>query len=591
MVINSREKLVRGVSPAPGDASGHGWPWGDKIPFPGLTDRVREIHELEASLPRDLAIFSYKQRMPCLWVVFVGGTGTGKSTLFNALCGETLSDTGVERPKTCGPVLYAYRDCPMETSFPFPRIPMKRIRAEGLSSGPISGVPGYLLVLEHNRENCVHLVLIDTPDLDSVEKENRQMAESLYLLADGVVFITSQEKYADEVPYRFLMKLIHDRKPYFFLLNKVIGTLKKEDVLEALRTEGVRVAGERMWAIPYLAGDPSSGISRTLPFQDFLGKFHDEFSPKRTEILIRAGQKRRAENLKISIDRLLDALQEEDRASEAWLADLKVFYEKACEQLIQEQKERSTVSSREYLRTEIRKLFNRYDVFSKPRRMVRGILYAPLRLLGIYGNRTKGGGEEALCGIRQKVDVGAVQAALERFNRRVMENLCPQDQNAPFFMKLHQPGLVLGEEEIREELSRESDKLASWLQETFKDLSRGIPRTKQFGIYSTAILWGILILAFEVTIGGGFSVVDAALDSALAPFVTKGAVELFAYREIQKIAYEMAVRYQQALVSVLDLQRERYERGLGSLRTPRKSLDALRTLKTQLSDWQGEATG
>jgi hypothetical protein len=76
--------------------------------YPGLTSKTREIRELAEDLPKMLAVFNYKRETPCLWVVFLGGTGTGKSTLFNALCGEELSETGVERPKTSGPIAYAH---------------------------------------------------------------------------------------------------------------------------------------------------------------------------------------------------------------------------------------------------------------------------------------------------------------------------------------------------------------------------------------------------------------------------------------------------------------------------------------------------
>jgi hypothetical protein len=118
--------------------------------------------------------------------------------------------------------------------------------------------------------------------------------------------------------------------------------------------------------------------------------------------------------------------------------------------------------------------------------------------------------------------------------------------------------------------------MAAWLEETFKTISRGIPKTKEWGIYSTSLLWGVLILSFETVVGGGFTVLDAALDTALAPFVTKGAVEIFAYHEIQKVAKELAKRYQEGLVSVVGKQRDRYRHSLTSLTTPLEEIEALK---------------
>ena len=56
------------------------WPLNDDIKCPGLTPEAIEIYRLAKELPKRHAIFSYKQSLPYFRVVFVGGTGTGKST-------------------------------------------------------------------------------------------------------------------------------------------------------------------------------------------------------------------------------------------------------------------------------------------------------------------------------------------------------------------------------------------------------------------------------------------------------------------------------------------------------------------------------
>ncbi|MBU2498707.1 MAG: hypothetical protein KKE57_07400, partial [Proteobacteria bacterium] len=171
-------------------------------------------------------------------------------------------------------------------------------------------------------------------------------------------------------------------------------------------------------------------------------------------------------------------------------------------------------------------------------------------------------------------------------NRLVLERLSPSDKSAPLFKSLRRPDLILGEEEVRDLVMEEQDRLDSWLRETFDELSRGIPASKKWGIYTTSILWGILVLSFETAVGGGFTVIDAALDSALAPLVTKGAVELFAYYEIRKIAGELAKRYREGLLSVLRRQQDRYKDCLESLLTPEDTLEGLVRLQHEISRWQ-----
>jgi hypothetical protein len=55
-------------------------------------------------------------------------------------------------------------------------------------------------------------------------------------------------------------------------------------------------------------------------------------------------------------------------------------------------------------------------------------------------------------------------------------------------------------------------------------------------------------------------------------------MELFAYQEIQKIARELAKRYQDGLLSVVRLQRDRYAACMQSLMTPDEDLESLRRL-------------
>jgi GTPase SAR1 family protein len=570
--------------PAAGEAVRDAMHFMDAVRCPGLTPGAQEIRRLTGDLPKRLAVFSYRCLMPSAWVVFLGGTGTGKSTLFNALCGKPLSEMGIERPKTGGPIGYSYEGSPIEQHFPFPSIQMERHSSESLHPMPATGMPGHMLILEHDREDWSHLFIIDTPDLDSLEAENRQIAEDLYLLSDVVVFVTSQEKYADEVPYQFLRRIIEERKPYFLLLNKAEDRLTKEDVLVALQGRGISFAKDRVWLIPYAPADPFPSISGDPAFRDFVHSFSQALSTERIEPLRKTQHSRRAEDLKIRIGRLLELLEEENRAAGQWLNRLDDVYEEASHDLIHEEKKRFMAESRAHVQREVRRLFSKYDVLAKPRRFIKEIFLTPFRFLGLYGERTRANHKASLQKVRQKIDLVPVQRAIEKFNRSVLEKLSPSDEGSPLFKELRQTGVVLNDEEIKDRIWKEQTQLDTWLEEKFQKLSRGIQKHKKWGIYSTSALWGVLIICFEIVVGGGFSVLDAALDSALAPFVTKGAVELFAYQEIQKTARQLAKRYQEGLLSTVRHQRDRYEHCLQSLLTSPRTVASLRALDADLAD-------
>jgi GTPase SAR1 family protein len=556
----------------------------DGIRCPGLTRGASELRELAEELPKALAVFFYKESTPCLWVVFVGGTGTGKSTLFNALCGERISETGVERPRTSGPVVYAHQDCPLEQHFPFSTIQVQRLPLDTFDGTPVNGTPGRLVVLEHNNKDASQVLFVDTPDIDSVEPENRQVTQDIYLLSDAVVFVTSQEKYADEVPYDFLVRIVEDNTPYFFLLNKVREELTKEDAIGVLAKELVALKNERVWLIPYGPADTSGWISGNTSFRNFLKSFSEELSPPSIETLRKTQHERRTERLKILIFRAVNLLEEEEQAANDWLKRLETVYEEVSRDLIGDQKQRFTADTREHLNEEIKKLFSRYDVLAKPRRFVRELFLTPLRLFGILKASTHKGRKDGLLKVQKKIQLAPLQAAIQRFNRTVLERLSPPDEASPLFDRLRQTGLVLSEEEIEKRIWEEQDKLGRWLEETFQKLSRGIPKHKEVGIYATSIIWGILILSFEIVVGGGFTMLDVALDGALAPFLTKGATELFARHEIQQVARELSKRYEEGLLSVVREQRDRYKDCILPLVASRQTVEYLEGLRLKMQE-------
>ena len=555
----------------------------EPILYPGLSLESNLIPQLIQNSRKSLRIWVYKRRLPCVWIVFLGGTGTGKSTLFNALCGKVLSATGVERPMTSGPIAYAYAGAPVEEAFPFSDIPPMRIDATGEHVTPAQGQSGRLLVLDHQREEWSKLVLVDTPDLDSVEEENRRMAEDLYLLSDWVLFVTSQEKYADEVPSLFLRRILGDGKSYQIILNKADASAVKEDLLKTLRTQDIPVSEARVRLIPHMAAQQVERIPNHPEFQGLVNFFSQELSKTEVPRIHARSLDRQKEECENGLSRLIDLLQKERARATDWLSRLRSLSQSAASELIREQTERFTQRRGDYIRTETRRLFARYDLLGKPRQLVKQVMLAPLRLLGLVDEGAVDPKKRALQKVREKIDLTPIQTALQKFNRLVLEKLSPPGgEVSPLFGQLRKPGLTLSDEDVKKLVWEEQDKLDRWLGETFDSLARGLPAVKKWGIYTTSALWGILVIAFEVIVGGGFSLVDAALDSALAPFVTKGAMELFAYNEIRKIARQLADRYQEGLVSVLTRQEKLYEHCLYSLLPSEETMDLLRDIRSRL---------
>lgn len=555
---------------------------------PGLIEEWQDIGLLAESLSTELQILLFKKGVSPLWVVLVGGTGTGKSTLFNALCGRPLSETGIERPKTTGPILYAHEGCGIQNAAPFPGMETTIIAASDAELKPTSGAGGSLLVLTHKSEDLSHLIFADTPDLDSVDLANRRVTETLYHLADAVVFVTSQEKYADEVPYLFLRRVLKDRKLHYVILNKAEPASTGQDLVSVLQAAGVTLADSRISLLPYAPSQPSLAIAREPAFKAFRSLIMKELSRAHAPELRKSFFSRYREGLREKLDRLTTLTGKEDRAVQEWLKHLHRIEQQSSEDFIREQSKAASSRTQETLKREIRRLFSKYDLLAKPRRMIRETILAPFRIIGILGKREERDHKEELRRIRQKIDLGPIQAAVDRFNHLALKNLSPAHNEAPLFLKMREPSMSLTPEETKALVWKAQDQLDDWLAKRFEALAASLPAAKRWGIYSTSILWGILLVSLEVAVGGGFTLLDAAVGSALAPFLTKGTVELFAYHEIQKVTRELADRYREGLLSVIRAQRERYEQCLEALRMPSDAKEALPELKRQVAALSGE---
>ena len=131
-----------------------------------------------------------------LLAVVGGSTGAGKSTLVNSIVGQRITESGVLRPTTRSPVLVhhpadAHWFQPDRILPEMPRTLTPTNDTYALRLAPSSRVPRGLAIL-------------DAPDVDSIDKGNRELAAQLLAAADLWLFVTSAARYADQVPWDYL---------------------------------------------------------------------------------------------------------------------------------------------------------------------------------------------------------------------------------------------------------------------------------------------------------------------------------------------------------------------------------------------------
>jgi GTP-binding protein EngB required for normal cell division len=134
-------------------------------------------------------------------VALAGATGSGKSSLFNALVGHEASAVGVRRPTTSATTAATWGEADHVLSWL--AVPRRH---------RVAGDPGRL----------EGLVLLDLPDHDSTEVEHHVEVDRLVQVVDLLVFVLDPQKYADAaVHHRYLAPLHTHRDVMLVVLNHV----------------------------------------------------------------------------------------------------------------------------------------------------------------------------------------------------------------------------------------------------------------------------------------------------------------------------------------------------------------------------------
>ncbi|MFI9207450.1 GTPase [Streptomyces sp. NPDC053253] len=231
--------------------------------------RTRVESEALAEAGRVLAEAAARQRLSSRHTVIAlaGATGSGKSTLFNALAGVPVSETGLRRPTTSAPIALSWSEgaAGLLDRLSVPSRLRRRPLAGGAADAELQG-----------------LVLVDLPDHDSAVTAHRDQVDRVLGLVDAVIWVVDPEKYADAALHeRYLRPLAGHAEVTFVVLNQIdrLGTEAADLVLDDLRRlldeDGVALGehgepGATVLAVSALSGE---GIPE---LRELIGRFVQE---------------------------------------------------------------------------------------------------------------------------------------------------------------------------------------------------------------------------------------------------------------------------------------------------------------------------
>jgi GTP-binding protein EngB required for normal cell division len=158
-------------------------------------------------------------------VALAGGTGSGKSSLFNALSGASFSPPGVTRPMTRHVHACVWG---MQGAAPLlDWLGVQRRHRYARAS-----------VLDSGESDLDGLILLDLPDHDSVVTASMAAVDRLSRLADMVIWVLDPQKYADAAVHnRYLIPLAGHSAVFTVALNQidVLSPQQARDCEEDLR--------------------------------------------------------------------------------------------------------------------------------------------------------------------------------------------------------------------------------------------------------------------------------------------------------------------------------------------------------------------
>ena len=182
------------------------------------------------------------QRMsfgPQTVVALAGATGSGKSSLFNALTGQQLAEVAARRPTTSQTRAAAF--APSDVAL----LDWLGIQRRNEVPPPLEGFKA--------------LVLLDLPDHDSTQAEHRQEVDKMVPVVDQFIWVLDPQKYADAAVHeRYLRPLARHRDVITVVLNQA-DRLTAEELKSCLADLRRLLDDDGLTGVPVLATSAVTG--------------------------------------------------------------------------------------------------------------------------------------------------------------------------------------------------------------------------------------------------------------------------------------------------------------------------------------------
>lgn len=536
--------------------------------YPAIQGRIAQTNEL-------LYVAEWKKGLDSdfpIMICILGGTGGGKSVLFNSLVSEKLSKVGVRRPCTRGAVVL----CPSRATDS-----LGNLKRE-------SGFLDELEIIPRDKDELKNVIMVDTPDFDSVEKSNRITSNRFFMLSDFILFVASQEKYADLLGRNLIRRSVEWGKEIIVILNKAESETAFLDFGRSLANE---LPALELIRIDRTARPPE--ILTNSPAIDQLSGLFQRFQAVEEVRKLRVSEcERLKSNTLNSVETTAELLQElRDR-----IQIIVEHIDAALNESLEEMETKLDVSAsrevEEKIQARLENLLRKYDILYTPRAALRNAVQKIVATIGgtilsdWFGqNRTVLNETISLKSLEQNDYANSLtqlEASVAKFNLEVAELLSSEEDFSDFRRIASESCPRFSSEQIRafyEEAFPEIEKL---LEAEFERFKEGLSTVDEIKLYGSYTLWALFLVTAEVAIGGGLTLLDMVLNSVIVPFIPKWLLKFKIIDILRDIAERVDRQRREALRGILMRQAEIYIQVFSDLAPKQESIGQLLKLRSGL---------